>query len=258
MADPRGGSVLVGQVTQEGGGSQYQQWCTDDVTTCCGQVVRRDHNNYCRFPTCDQTCPNVQPNCVPGGANGELCVEEGSQLAFHSGVTQDSACYHPADCKRIGGACAWDVTPALQQCLLDNAGGTCPSDQSCLTRTACSAGGGSAGVSCGAGNANVCCGNVLAGGQPLEQCDDGNRVDGDACGNDCQLNCVANADCPEGACVAGQCVDQCPAVGPQAGADVPVVVAQVQNAHGAAPDGWREFFARMFTPQPSSEFTLVP
>jgi hypothetical protein len=43
----------------------------------------------------------------------------------------------------------------------------------------------------------------------VEECDDGNRVDGDACGNDCRINCRENADCPEGACVEGQCVDQC-------------------------------------------------
>ena len=52
----------------------------------------------------------------------------------------------------------------------------------------------------------MCC---VTADQPVEQCDDGNQIEDDECGNDCEINCRRNADCPEGACVDGQCVNQC-------------------------------------------------
>jgi len=130
-------------------------------------------------------------------------VKEFTSLPVQCNIVQDAGCYAGENCRWTGTNCAWEDTSTLRECLVDNADGTCPTDQSCLS--ACGEGQ-TAGVACGTDNSNVCCTIV---DEPVEECDDGNRVDGDACGNDCSINCSANADCPEGACVAGQCVDQC-------------------------------------------------
>lgn len=209
-----GGNALTAQVA--GDGDDMPAACTRDARICCEngrvRVVSRDQNNNCQFPDCNQdmtACrPPPQDRCVRGGCNGELCVEIYTTPPFQCEITQDAACYANANCAWTGTNCAWTDTPELQECLSDNADSTCPTDQSCLSRSACDDQGGAAGNACGAADTNVCCSGTVS-DDPVEECDDGNRVDGDACSNDCQVNCRVNADCPEGACVNGQCVDQC-------------------------------------------------
>lgn len=226
---PDAGSLLAAQVAPAAGRCEdgsFGRACTRDAAPCCDDdgntvdMVGRDGctsvaSGNCGWHACEEgsieNCANRPPRCVPGGCFGELCVQEFNSPPFQCNIVQDAACYEGENCRWTGTACAWEDTETLRECLADNAGGTCPTGQSCLS--ACGEGQ-SAGVSCGENDANVCCTTV---DQPVEECDDGNRVDGDACGNDCRINCSAHSDCPEGACVEGQCVDQC--VAPDDGDD---------------------------------------
>lgn len=190
---------------------------TTDVKLCCqnGELVymSRDPANRCQFTGCNEdltACLTPENRCVRGGCQGELCVPLGDTTNTQCTHDPKNMCYASATCAWTGSACAWTQSPQLLECLSDNANSTCPTDQSCLSRGACADQGGTAGNACGAADTNVCCGGIGP-DIPVEECDDGNRVDDDACGNDCRINCRVNADCPEGACVNGQCVDQCAA-----------------------------------------------
>lgn len=186
-------------------------------------------------------------DCVRAGCFGELCVDRGAVPSAGECVySQGFACYESTTCEWNGETCAWRRSPELQRCLLDNAASTCPSDQSCLTRAACGAVGGTVGNACGADSTSVCCAGAVTDAE-LEQCDDGNRVDDDGCNNECKINCDANVDCPEGACVEGQCEDVC-AAGP---------VARVDASHGAAPE--ENFFLELLAVQQvMARFKLLP
>ncbi len=193
--------------------------CPTDIKKCCGDDGRifwvdRDPVT-CQFPQCSNDftkCGADLTQCVQAGCNGSQCVPLGEVTQSPwCGVDPKAACYAMGTCgKKPGGGCGWLPNAAFDECMNDNTAGTCPTDASCVTRAACDDSGGSAGGVCGADDTNVCC----SGGDnqpdgPVEQCDDGNQIDGDACGNDCEINCTKNSDCPEGACVNGQCVDQC-------------------------------------------------
>ena len=245
-------------VAQLAGGNPPVKICPKDLRPCCrGGVfsyVERDPVT-CSFPACEadmRSCRNIPRTCVRAGCNGERCVlrDETVPPVTSCGFSQDAACYDSATCAWNGTACAWTMTPELTQCLRDNADSSCPTDQSCLSRTACMDGGGSPGKACGAGNANVCCLNPDV-DVPLEQCDDGNQIDTDECGNDCLVNCQKNADCPEGACVNGQCVDQC--AEPNAGDGGPLgaqMDSSVAVLHG--------FWTRMMAFGTGEHFDLLP
>lgn len=211
-ADP---SRLAAQV---GGGAPLQ--CPTDIAQCCGDDgnifwVSRDPAANCQFPQCNRdltACAGDLNTCVRAGCNGSQCVPRREVTASGwCGVDPKAACYDMGTCgAKPSGGCGWLPNPAFDECMNDNTAGTCPTDASCLTRAACGDSGGTAGNACGADDTNVCCsgGDTQPDG-PVEECDDGNQIDDDACGNDCEINCAKNSDCPEGACVNGKCVDQC-------------------------------------------------
>ncbi len=206
--------LLRAQLVDDG---RPERACSLDLRPCCRngvfEYVERDPVT-CEFPTCEadrRSCRNLGPTCIRAGCNGELCVsaDEAIPPANSCDFSQNAACFDAATCEWTGTACDWRMTSELRECLADNANSPCPSDQSCVDRPSCIADGGTPGSVCGAGDTKVCCASDDT--PDLEECDDGNRVDDDACGNDCRVNCSINADCPEGACVDGECVDQCAA-----------------------------------------------
>lgn len=206
---------------QAAGGSCFVtldvRMCCDDAGMVVGHQSRACPGNVwgsCTAGSVENCAAARQQTCVRAGCNGELCVAAGTAPdSDFCSVSQESACYANAVCEQVGTGCGWRQTTELQQCLTNNAASGCSSGQACLGRSQCTAEGGTVGNSCGTDGTSVCCGNVIT-QDAVEQCDDGNRIDGDACGNDCQINCKGDADCPEGACVDGQCVAQCVAPDP--------------------------------------------
>jgi hypothetical protein len=56
--------------------------------------------------------------CVPGGCNGEICVEEGDSAATACWMRDEFACYGTARCERQrDGTCGYTETPELEVCI---------------------------------------------------------------------------------------------------------------------------------------------
>ncbi len=220
-----------------------------------GQLIGRETPS----PLLAQVGGAVEEECIRVGCSGEICVAaDEAPIATSCELVPGAACYQGAACEtQASGRCGWTETPTLTQCLSNNAGATgCWPGQPCLWRDSCAAEGGSAGNACGASPGGVCCSGIVGNNQPLEQCDDGNRANNDDCNNNCEINCQVDADCPEGACVANQCVAQCVI-------DNPIVPPQAQNGqgqagnelHAAAPGN---LFLRLMAQEPADQFELLP
>ncbi len=73
---------------------------------------------------------------------------------------------------------------------------TCVPGTDAADGTACTLAGGGAGVCNGGVCSTAGCGDKLVTGS--EECDDGNKTDGDGCNNDCKYSCHADGDCNDG------------------------------------------------------------
>jgi cysteine-rich repeat protein len=204
-----------------GDGETNQAWerCDD------GNIVNDDQcNNQCQ-PTCkgDADCESGkcdQPRqvCVPLCGNGTVDSQEqcddgnmidkdqcSNQCLLH--CSDDSTC----DCDEEAGVCRplcgngrIDIGEGCDDGNTDNAdacsnrcqvrcrpGTVCPDNQACPQNGLCPVPG-----QCGDGIVN----------DASEQCDDGNKVDGDGCSNACTIRCEQNLECPSGLlCIGREC-----------------------------------------------------
>ncbi len=193
-----------------------------------GNVVNDDQcNNQCQ-PTCKGNadcesgkCDQAKQVCVPLCGNGTVDSQEqcddgnmidkdqcSSQCLLH--CSDDSTC----DCDEEAGVCRplcgngrVDTGEGCDDGNTDNAdacsnrcqvrcrpGTMCPDNQACPQNGLCPVPG-----ECGDGVVN----------DASEQCDDGNKVDGDGCSNACKVRCAQNLECPSGLLCIGQECSEC-------------------------------------------------
>jgi cysteine-rich repeat protein len=193
-----------------------------------GNIVNDDQcNNQCQ-PTCkgdadceSGRCDQAKQVCVPLCGNGTVDSQEqcddgnmvdndqcSSQCLLH--CSDDSTC----DCDEDAGVCRplcgngrVDTGEGCDDGNDDNAdacsnrcqvrcrpGTVCPDNQACPQNGLCPVPG-----ECGDGMVN----------NASEQCDDGNKVDGDGCSNACKVRCEQNLECPSGLLCIGQECSEC-------------------------------------------------
>jgi len=162
---PTYGQVSIDWVSINGCGEAWEPACGDDVVNQTSEQC--DDGNIINEDGCSSTCHLEQISPINGGWTvwGECSVTCG-------GGTQTRTCTNPAPA--YGGIdCVGDSS---QSC---NA-------QSCPGGSVASIGGGG-----GSGGHLVVCGDRIR--ELSEQCDDGNKIDGDGCSSICQSEQVAGA-----------------------------------------------------------------
>jgi eight-cysteine-cluster-containing protein len=101
-------------------------------------ICSNGSSQICNIYRCEKESQNgIQKKCVRGGCSGELCVEEGSNMASPCLYKPEFACYKKASCERINGTCQFnDSNGALSKCLnlsgkqnppIPSPGNPCPS-----------------------------------------------------------------------------------------------------------------------------------
>ena len=122
-----GADAQCGATDKPGQCAQPKRACTRDYRPVCGcdgktygnacaasaASMSIKHNGACKKETKPQ-----QNACVRAGCSGELCVDEGEELASACLWRDEFACYRSATCERQkNGACGWTPTKTLQACL---------------------------------------------------------------------------------------------------------------------------------------------
>ena len=133
----------------------------------------------CIQPVCGDGIKGPNEACDDGnGSNTDACTTQCLPVCKAATVATDCMGKTPPPCRVIscnGGACGTkaDTTQNGASCSFNGQNGTCK-DGACSNGT---------------------CGDHVL--DPGEQCDDGNKVDGDGCDTDCLFSCAADTDCDD-------------------------------------------------------------
>ncbi len=155
--------------------------CTDDVCDFATGCVHLDNQALCDD---GNACTTVD-QCQQGS-----CVGSAPPDCDDNNICTDDSCSEDTGCVNANNSAPCDDNDL---CTTDDIcnGGTCagPNPLDCDDQDECTTDSCAPDTGCLNVDVGACCGNGQI--DPGEQCDDGNEVDGDACGNDCLLNFVA-------------------------------------------------------------------
>ena len=100
-------------------GRNYLSACE---AACAGAIVA--HEGHCEEPT--------EGACVRGGCSGQLCIEEGVDIASTCEWRPVFQCYQQATCERqLNGQCGFTPTHELVECLEQFGQGECRTNEDC-------------------------------------------------------------------------------------------------------------------------------
>ncbi len=169
-----GGSCVAGGLLD----CDDENLCTDDLCDFGLGCVHLDNQIECDD---DNACTTVD-QCVQGACVGTLPPD-----CNDNNICTDDSCNEESGCENEHNTAPCDDD---DQCTLDDvcANGACagPNPLDCDDNDQCTTDSCVPDQGCLNVDVGACCGNGQL--DPGEQCDDGNDVDNDACGNDCLLN----------------------------------------------------------------------
>lgn len=153
---------------------------------CCSQGCTIEDDVDC-LPTCGdgvldegEVCDG---NCPTSCEDGNLCTDD---TLTGDADTCDALCaFAPIPCDD-GVPCTVDTCVAGSGCVHTGDDSLCASGEPCVTDTC------DAATGCTSILEEICCGNGLI--EDVEECDDGNTVDGDGCSASCVGDCVVEED----------------------------------------------------------------